>query len=508
MRGRMTGIREFLYLAASAGNLFLALFVIVRARRARGSLPIALLCLTLFVWDIAAAAVPADSRESTWHTIRLLGSTMPPALAWHFVLVFIHREVSLRRWTFVLYAVMSVFMIGAAGALLSPALKQFVDLPAWNLVHLAVLLPFLVASLVLVRNRYRELESPAERNALLFVGLGIAVGALTGLTDYADLNHRLGVGHLGSFLCTLILAGTILRRDILGQQTPLRQAVFVILLVLSAAFVLTVFSPRIPGQWDVFLVVAATAALTAVALYRLLFLRLFERAQRRERLAMIGTMAAGVAHEVKNPLAAIKGAAQFVQKDLEGREGLADSRDYLQLLVGEVDRLNGVVESFLVYARPLEPRLQDVPLQSLLADVVRLQSASLPPQVRIETAFDPELPPAWADPALLTTAVANVLRNAVEAMGEKGGTLSIRTRGAASALRSFAAVEIADTGPGISREHRERIGQPFFTTKAKGTGLGVAIALRIVEAHGGETVIDEVQPHGCRFTFLLPVRTL
>jgi two-component system sensor histidine kinase AtoS len=112
-----------------------------------------------------------------------------------------------------------------------------------------------------------------------------------------------------------------------------------------------------------------------------------------------------------------------------------------------------------------------------------------------------------ADPELLTHAVTNAIRNAVEVMPE-GGTLRIRTVAVASALRSWAAIEVEDSGPGIARGDLERIFQPFFTTKAKGTGLGLAISLRILEAHGGDISIENVQPHGCRFTFFLPLPVL
>jgi two-component system nitrogen regulation sensor histidine kinase GlnL len=251
----------------------------------------------------------------------------------------------------------------------------------------------------------------------------------------------------------------------------------------------------------------AVALTTLLALYRTVFIHLFEQAQRRQRLALIGTMAAGVAHEIRNPLASIKGAAQFVQKDLEGTPGKDEAKEYLQLLVGEVDRLNGVVESFLTYARPIDPRRQDILLDVFLKDLLRLQTAGLPPSVKVETVFDPDLPPLRADPALLTQAITNAIRNAVEVMPQ-GGLLSIRTSGVASALRNWVAIEVEDTGPGIPRQDLDQIFQPFFTTKAKGTGLGLAISLRILEAHGGDIVVENVQPHGCRFTFFLPLSVL
>ncbi len=502
----------FLYFLASIGNLFLALFVVSRARRARGALPIALLCTALFLWDIGEGMFEVSGGEDRdWHYLRLIGSSMAPAFLWHFVLVFVRKERTLRASMVALYGATGLFTLSTAGAFVSEALAAYVDGIAWNLTFLGVLFPFLVASFALVFLRRKDVDSAVERNALNFVALGIAVGTLTGI---ADLSHVLRgvddswrVGDVGSLVSTVVLGIAILRHRLLEEQAPVRKFLFFVLLVASAGFVLAVLRSRLPGEGRTWLVVGAVVAVAGLALYRLLFVRLAEQAERRKRLALIGSMAAGVAHEIKNPLAAIKGAAQFVQKELETASVQGESRDYLKLLVDEVDRLNAVVESFLTYARPLEPRRQDVPLQPFLADILRLQAASFPPTLRLETSFDPELPPVPADAALLTNAVVNVVRNALEVMPD-GGTLSVRTRTVIAPIRTYAAIDIQDTGPGIPKDETERIFQPFYTTKAKGTGLGLAIALRIVEAHGGEIRVENVPPRGCRFTFLLPVPSL
>jgi two-component system sensor histidine kinase HydH len=275
----------------------------------------------------------------------------------------------------------------------------------------------------------------------------------------------------------------------------------------SAVVVIALLSSLLQERTRAAFLFGAVAITTLLALYRTVFIHLYEQAQRRQRLALIGTMAAGVAHEIRNPLASIKGAAQFVQKDLEATPGKEEAKEYLQLLVGEVDRLNGVVESFLTYARPIDPRRQDVLLDVFLKDLLRLHAAALPVSIKVQTQLDPELPAVSIDPALLTNAVTNVIRNAVEVMPD-GGTLTIRTSGAASALRNWAAIEIEDSGPGIPRQDLNQIFQPFFTTKAKGTGLGLAISMRILEAHGGDIAAENVEPRGSRFTFFLPLPVL
>ncbi len=500
--------RELLYFIASVGNLCLANLVVFRARRSRGALPIALLCVSLFLWDFGEGAF-IRYQSHYWSTIRLIGSAMAPAFLWHFVLVFTDRDRSLRPWLLAVYGAAGLFTLATAGALFSATLDRFVDGSTWNLIYLGVFFPFFLISYVLVFLRRREVQTQIERNAANFVAFGIAVAVVMGFTE---LVHRFwdfipALGYVGSLLCTLVLAVAILRHRLLEKQAPVRTVFFFLLLAASVVVVVALLSARMAERMRPAFVLGAVAITTLLALYRVLFTRLYEQAERRQRLAIIGTMAAGVAHEIRNPLASIKGAAQFVQKDLEGTPGKEDAKEYLKLLVGEVDRLNGVVESFLTYARPMDPRRQDVALDAFLKDLLRLHAASLPPSIKIETSFDPDLPPVRADPALLTNAVTNAIRNAVEVMPD-GGTLRIRTSGVASALRSWAAIVIEDSGPGIPRGDVDRIFQPFFTTKAKGTGLGLAIALRILEAHGGDISVENLHPRGCRFTFLLPLPIL
>jgi signal transduction histidine kinase len=498
---------ELLYFIASAGNLFLANLVVFRARRARGALPIALLCVSLFLWDFGQGA-RLRYESPYWSTIRLVGSAMTPAFLWHFVLVFTGRDQSLRKWLVVVYVAAALFTLSTAGALVSKPLERYVEGHAWNVIYLAVFFPFFLLSFRLVSLRRREVQTVVERNANNFVAFGIGVAVVMGFTE---LVHRFWpalppLGHVGSVLCTVVLAVAILRHRLLEKQAPIRTLFFFVLLAASAVVVVILLSLQLheTRQAFVFGVVVLT---TLLVLWRTLFIRLYEDAARRQRLALIGTMAAGVAHEIRNPLASIKGAAQFVQKDLEATPGKEEAKEYLKLLVGEVDRLNGVVESFLTYARPLDPRRQEVALDAFLRDLVRLHAASLPPAIKVETSFDPDLPPVRIDAALLTTAVTNALRNAAEVMPE-GGTLRIRTSGVASALRSWAAIEIEDSGPGVPRGELDRIFQPFYTTKTKGTGLGLAIALRILEAHGGDISVENLQPRGCRFTFFLPIPIL
>jgi signal transduction histidine kinase len=377
-----------------------------------------------------------------------------------------------------------------------------VDGPWWNLSYLVIFLPFMVAALVLVVSHARRSEEPVERNAALYVAVGIAVGVVTAITELVAPAYT-GIprlGHIGTALCTVLLAVAILRHRLLLDEAPAGRLLVAVLLVLSAALVLGVAVPAVPEPVGGGLLAAVLVAVVALALRRLLFDRLRERIERRERLALVGTMAAGVAHEVRNPLAAIRGAAQFVQREVEIGKLPGESADYLKLILGEVDRLDGVVESFLAFARPMEPKRKDVDPKALVADVVRLQ----PDPARVTVEVEPGLGPLSADPALLASALSNIVRNAVEA----GGKVRVRATSERDGLRAVAAFEVEDDGPGIPEAERDRVGLPFHTTKTKGTGLGVAIAIRAAEAHGGTLAYEPVEPHGCRFTIRIPLRSL
>lgn len=495
-----------LYLLASMGNLLMAVVVIALARRARGSLPIALLCVALFAWNVGEGAfLLAGTHDSRWKLVALTGSSLAPAFLFHFVLVFTRRDRHLRTWGLAMYALSGLLAISTAGAFTLAILQAWVDSRWWNAAYLTLLFPFLLASLLLVARRRREVENRLERNAANFVAFGIAVGALTG---FSDLLAAFGspipfLGHVGSLAVSIILAIAIFRHRLLDEETPIRRTLLVTALAAAVVLANASFALQLERREAFAAVTIGAVTLVALALYRLLLLNWYETAERRRRLALVGTMAAGVAHEIKNPLASIKGAAQYVQAELEsGRTG-PEPREYLDLLVREVDRLNGVIEDFLAFARPREPRRRPVDVNALAADTLRLQETAKPAGVTIRSEFDPDLPRISADPDLLAQALVNLVRNAFEAMPD-GGELVVSTRLVRSPWGGRVVLSVEDRGSGLDPADAERLFEPFHTTKSKGTGLGLPIARRIVEAHGGEITVERAQPRGARFSLQIP----
>ena len=224
--------------------------------------------------------------------------------------------------------------------------------------------------------------------------------------------------------------------------------------------------------------------------------------QRTEQLVVVGEMAAGLVHEIKNPLAGIKAAVQVL-----GREANVSSedRDVLDRIGREIVGLEGLLRSFLEFARPARPQLADLDVNSFVESTTAfyLRSHAQAPgrPLRIVKSLVP-VPLARADPMQLQQILLNLLLNAVDAMPQ-GGTIEVRTRQEPSSGR--VRVEIADGGRGIRPEHAARVFEPFFTTKPGGTGLGLAVSKRLAEQHGGSLEFVANPGGGTTFRIELPV---
>ncbi|MFQ5779700.1 MAG: ATP-binding protein [Nitrospiria bacterium] len=228
-------------------------------------------------------------------------------------------------------------------------------------------------------------------------------------------------------------------------------------------------------------------------------LRAQEEIREKEKLAAVGELAAGLAHEIRNPLGSIKGAAQYLKPDRPVKE----SQEFLEIIQDEVNRLNLVVSEFLDYARPFKKDLTRTSLSDLIQKVLSgLKAAGTPPTIKIESLLKEDLPKIEIDPDQIRQVLLNLVCNAMDAMPQ-GGKLRISAR-----LISEGEIEIrlSDTGVGIPPQNIMKLFQPFFTTKEKGTGLGLAISYRIVQGHGGSITAKSTLGSGSEFIIKLPLR--
>ena len=299
---------------------------------------------------------------------------------------------------------------------------------------------------------------------------------LQGLADDFDAVHDTGAREL--------------LQASLGLVEGLRNLVFVCLALLLAA-------------------TAVVAALLYRNVVRPLRTKLVERETllaQREKLAALGTLAAGVAHEIRNPLTAIKARLYTLRRAAPAPEAEED----VQAIAGEIDRLENIVRDVLGYARPMEPKFAEVDLAAWIREFgafVEPELATGGIRLVVDASAPLRLP---ADTEQLRQVMLNLVRNAREALDGRPGRIELAVRRERGTLRQQRMAEVAvlrvtDDGPGIPAAVRARLFDPFFTTKKAGTGLGLAIIARLVENHGGEITYQTAEGKGTSFAVRLPV---
>ncbi|WP_258171079.1 ATP-binding protein [Paenibacillus sp. R14(2021)] len=224
--------------------------------------------------------------------------------------------------------------------------------------------------------------------------------------------------------------------------------------------------------------------------------------QRSDRLAMIGQIAAGAAHEIRNPLTAIRGFLQMFRKTMD-ENGMRKEKGYTEIMLNELDRINHLVGEFLLLSKPKEAVTSWIQVGDVLRGIMPVVSSeALLHNVSIQWDEGLELPRVMADGELLKQVFLNLCKNGIEAMTE-GGTLSVRGYADQSTKPPQLFIEIEDTGPGIPPHLVDKIFDPFVTTKQNGTGLGLSVCQRILHDFGG-TIKAAAREKGALFTVVLP----
>ena len=210
--------------------------------------------------------------------------------------------------------------------------------------------------------------------------------------------------------------------------------------------------------------------------------------ERVERLAVLGRFSSQMAHDIKNPLATIKGALQFLQEERERGNSLDDQHEFLELMREQVDRLHRVVEDYERIGRVL-PLRRPVDVNQVVRSVMALEPYAATEGISIRTELSGDLPECALDSDLVSGALQNVIRNAFEAMPD-GGTLVVRTERAPGEAEGGVIISVEDAGGGMDARHAERAFDDFYTTKATGSGLGLAFVRRVAQAHGGDATLS------------------
>lgn len=228
----------------------------------------------------------------------------------------------------------------------------------------------------------------------------------------------------------------------------------------------------------------------------------FRQMEKAERLASVGEMATGIAHEIKNPLAGVSAAISVLADSFDRDD---QRRKIVDEVLGQIARLNKTATDLLHFGRPAKPEFRDVDINDLIHRTLFF-AAQHPEGRHIERVLhlSEGLPSVWVDEKQIQQVLFNIIINAMQAMCD-GGRLTIETMQLTHDGRDYVRILIGDSGPGIDKEHLEQIFSPFFTTKSQGTGLGLAICRQLLEQHQGRIFVESQTAQGTRFIIDLPV---
>ena len=302
---------------------------------------------------------------------------------------------------------------------------------------------------------------------------------------------------------------TALPEYLVDLRPPKKTVTHMIVGMSKPALDLQVTEFQKPAFWSALQIAIICVAILAVFSAYIVYLNersrvLNARLQEESRLAYVGTLAASIAHEVRNPLSSVKMNVQMIENRLDrlaDPEQAAYFRGKVERIKGEVDRLEGSIGHFLAFARPTPMRPEAVNLNKVMDDVLDFLAADCEVHsVQLVRKYARDLPPVELDPGQFVQAIQNLVINAVQALG-RGGTITVTTE----AGDGLVAVTVADNGPGIPKDTQDKIFEVFFTTREGGTGLGLNIVSRIVEEHHGKLTLQSEPGHGAAFRIELPV---
>lgn len=492
------------HLLAAASGLVVIALALSRGDRSPLRRPLALLAASQFAWNAASVGSEVTHLE----TYALLGVIAAPLflpLALHFVLTFLGRRQQLR------WALITAYVVFGAQSLLGliELLVPFSQVPGgvvtFALVLLVTSLPVTIYALVLVALHLRKAGSEVERLRSRILLLALIVVPLLLITDLlADLGLPVPrMSTLGTFTFNVMLTRLTLGLGLFTGATRLRVALgqALVLGLFFAVSYLAIFT-AFNGQLGVLIIAFTTLSLVLSVLGWLLVTGSSAAKAGLERFATMGRFSAQMAHDLRNPLAAARGAAEFLTEELR-RAGGGSNMEFSQLVVTQLDRLSAVIDRYQRLSM-LEPHFQSIDANALVKKVLSLQSFATQCPVKFEQHLADPAPLFFGDTDLLQSALENLVKNAVEAM-PNGGTLTVSTALTTDRDEPRLVLSVQDTGAGFDARAREQAFELFFTTKATGSGLGLAFVRQVARAHGGDAALTSREGAGTTVSLTLPL---
>ncbi|WP_236607309.1 ATP-binding protein [Sandaracinus amylolyticus] len=497
------------WVSSAAGALFLALGVLCLVRGARSPLapPLAFLCITLFVYDVLEVA-RNFTDDPVWDFLDAAAAALvaPPTL--YLVAAFVGKRRALR----VPLVVATAYFVGLAlfciAAIVVPSLAWFPGSDAWALAMLGGMLPtFGVVPFLLAQHARRAGPEERARTQLFAVAFVLGVGGVT--SDLAAIAGAIAprVAAVGLLLGVLLLGALALRARVIERITGLAIVNAIALAALAILGHLIVLE-WLGDQTTLMVLGAVAVTLALLAALRPLVSTLTEERERTRHLATMGRLSAQMAHDLKNPLAAIKGAAQFLTEERRQGRSIDEQDAFVSLILEQAERLGRVVDEYQRLGR-VEAVLAPVDLGRLAQEVATAQRAAARGE-GVDVLCDArgelgrgEIGTVQADQDLLRAALENLVRNAREAVvsADRGsGRVTIVVEGSEREI----VLRVEDDGPGMDARTRERAFDDFYTTKATGSGLGLAYVARVAQAHGGRARIESEEGVGTSVEIALP----
>lgn len=503
--------------ALAAISLTVAASLLIKKNKRRLHITFAALCLGLFL-EKTGAFFGGIFPNDFWKTFHALGLLVIPPLLIGFSQIFLdNREIPSNRPA--VYAGLGSLIIAAV------YFPFFFDWRyAAGILYLSIGAA-LVYGLVLLFHAIRNAADDIERKRFTYVAAACAITGILSLTNIAHLYRPtvpllLDIA-LAILIYLILITITYPRLPELYEIMVRAAIVFLLIVFVTVTFylVLAIFGEG--GGIPPFTMIFMTAFIIVIfidpvklilkkaGLYlfpegkgSLNSLYTIDEEVEREKALLLDEMASTLAHEIRNPLGSIKGAAQYLKSDTES----AENRELFDVITSEIDRLNNVVSRFLNYAKPgtIDPDTRDI--ADILERIIALiTSQHLPEGIAVRKDLPRDLPPVWVDGEQMVQAVLNIVLNAVEAMPQ-GGTLTLSARVIDTENNPGIEIAVEDTGEGIEKKAIKRLFKPFYTTKDKGTGIGLAISQQIVKAHGGTIDVTSSPGRGSVFHIRIPVQ--
>ena len=507
---------ESISLGACMGHLAVAFLVMARGAKNAIAVPVALLCVNFFIWNFATWSHEM-SGQALWRWLDVTASPLTIPLALHVTMRFVRSPRSYRPILRSFYLLFSALSLSSALAFISPAGRAWVQSDAWRLTFLVGIAAMMSVCLWLLIAHLRATTNHEEQiRTRLFVAAVVLGGSLGSTELWDGLLGARGLGGLGSMpfgarefgalAATSLIAVVVLRFRLFGRDLSSSVPLYALLLATLATIgYLTVF--RALGTHKALLVITVSSfTLIVLAATWDILTRIASDRERRRQLVSLGRFSAQMAHDLKNPLAAMKGSLQFLIEEAAQGRSLDQQTDFLALTAQQVARMEEVIDRYARLSR-VEPVLAREEVSHVIThtlELVRLQLQSAPNPITIDAALTPDLPPWWMDRDLIQGALDNLVQNAIKAMPEGG---EIRVTAERDAARdAMLRITLSDTGTGMDAREMQRAFDDFYTTRQDGSGLGLAFVRRVVEAHGGEVRLNSALGEGTVVTLDLPNR--